>query len=34
MQSTVYARVEGKLVKKLVSVGEKVEAKDVLLVIE
>jgi pyruvate carboxylase len=34
MQSTVYASVEGKVVKKLANVGDKVEAKDLLLVLE
>jgi pyruvate carboxylase len=34
MQSTVYAPVDGKVTKKLASVGDKVEAKDLLLVIE
>jgi len=33
-QSTVYAPVEGKVAKKLVNVGDKVEAKDLLLVLE
>ncbi len=33
MQSTIYAPVAGKIVKKLVNVGDKVEAKDLLLVI-
>jgi len=34
MQSTVYAPVEGKIAKKLANVGDKVEAKDLLLIIE
>jgi pyruvate carboxylase len=34
MQSTVYAPVEGKVAKRLANVGDKVEAKDLLLVIE
>jgi pyruvate carboxylase len=34
MQSTVYAPVSGKLVQKLVNAGDKVDAKDLLLVIE
>jgi biotin carboxyl carrier protein len=34
MQSTVYAPVEGKVAKKLANVGDKVEAKDLLLIIE
>jgi len=34
MQSTVYAPIGGKVVKKLAAVGDKVEAKDLLLVIE
>ena len=34
MQSTVYAPVSGKITQKLVNVGDKVEAKDLLLVIE
>jgi pyruvate carboxylase len=34
MQSTLYSPVDGKLAKKLVNVGDKVEAKDLLLVIE
>jgi pyruvate carboxylase len=33
MQSTVYAPVEGKVTKKLANVGDKVDAKDLLLVI-
>ena len=34
MQSTVYAPVDGKVSKKLANVGDKVEAKDLLLVLE
>ena len=34
MQSTVYAPVDGKVIEKLAAVGDKVEAKDLLLVIE
>jgi len=34
MQSTIYSAVGGKVVQKLVSSGDKVEAKDLLLVIE
>ncbi len=34
MQSTVYAPVDGKVIKKLANVGDKVEAKDLLLVLE
>jgi pyruvate carboxylase len=34
MQSTVYAPVDGKVTKKLAAVGDKFEAKDLLLVIE
>jgi pyruvate carboxylase len=34
MQSTVYAPVDGTVVKKLANVGDKVEAKDLLLVLE
>jgi pyruvate carboxylase len=34
MQSTVYAPMDGKVTKKLVNVGDKVDAKDLLLVIE
>jgi pyruvate carboxylase len=33
MQSTIYAGVSGKVLQKLVSAGDKVEAKDLLLVI-
>jgi len=34
MQSTVYAPVDGKVTRKLAGVGDKVEAKDLLLVID
>jgi len=34
MQSTVYAPVSGTVINKLANVGDKVEAKDLLLVIE
>jgi biotin carboxyl carrier protein len=34
MQTTVYAPVSGKVVQKLVHVGQHVEPKDLLLVIE
>jgi len=34
MQSTVYAPLDGKVVNKLANIGDKVEAKDLLLVIE
>jgi pyruvate carboxylase len=34
MQSTIYAPIAGKIGQKLVNVGDKVEAKDLLLVIE
>jgi pyruvate carboxylase len=34
MQSTVYAPMDGKVTKKHVNVGDKVDAKDLLLVIE
>ena len=34
MQSTVYAPVAGKVLQKLVNIGDKVEAKDLLLVID
>ena len=34
MQSTVYAPVAGRIAQKLVNVGDKVEAKDLLLVLE
>ena len=34
MQSTIYAPVAGKVSQVLVKVGEKVDAKDLLLVIE
>jgi pyruvate carboxylase len=34
MQSTVYSPVAGKVVRKLVNAGDKVDAKDLLLVIE
>ncbi len=34
MQTTIYAPVSGKVTKRLVQVGEKVEPKDLLLVIE
>ena len=34
MQSTVYAPVAGKVVRKLVEPGQKVETKELLLVIE
>ena len=34
MQSTIYSPVEGKVLQKLVNAGDKVEAKDLLLVIE
>jgi pyruvate carboxylase len=34
MQSTIYAPVDGKVAQRLVQVGENVEAKDLLMVIE
>ncbi len=34
MQSTVYAPMDGKVTKKLLNVGDKVDAKDLLLAIE
>jgi pyruvate carboxylase len=34
MQSTVYAPIDGKVAKKMANVGDKVEAKDLLLIIE
>ena len=34
MQSTIYSPVAGRVKQKLVKVGDKVEAKDLLLVIE
>jgi len=34
MQSTIYSPVAGKVKQKLVKVGDKVDAKDLLLVIE
>ena len=34
MQSTVYAPLEGKVIQKLANVGDKVDAKDLLVVIE
>jgi pyruvate carboxylase len=34
MQSTIYSPVSGKVTQKLVNVGDKVDAKDLLLVIE
>jgi pyruvate carboxylase len=34
MQSTIYAPIAGKIAQKLVNAGDKVEAKDLLLVIE
>ena len=34
MQSTVYAPADGTVVKKLANVGDKVEAKDLSLVLE
>jgi biotin carboxyl carrier protein len=34
MQSTIYSPVAGKVIKKLVNVGDKVDAKDLLLAIE
>ncbi len=33
MQSTIYAPISGKIVKKLVNIGDKVESKDLLIVI-
>ena len=33
MQTTIYAPVAGKIAEKLVAAGDKVEAKDLLLVI-
>ena len=33
MQSTIYAPVSGKVLEKLVSAGDKVDAKDLLLLI-
>jgi biotin carboxyl carrier protein len=34
MQTTVYAPIAGKLVERLVQVGETVDTKDLLVVIE
>ena len=34
MQSTVYAPVGGKIAQKLVNIGDKVDSKDLLMVIE
>jgi biotin carboxyl carrier protein len=34
MQSTVYAPVAGKVTQKLVGIGDKVDSKDLLMVIE
>jgi len=34
MQSTIYSPASGKVTQKLVNVGDKVDAKDLLLVIE
>jgi len=34
MQSTIYAPVAGKVTQKLVNIGDKVESKDLLIVIQ
>jgi len=34
MQSTIYAPIGGRVSQKLVNVGDKVDSKDLLLVIE